>query len=600
MAGAGAAAGATSSTGAAGAKAASKSSFGGANATDAAAQANQLASGGDDGGDDGVYGGQMGNPGRGDSGGGKLIALVCACGFFFFLVVMIPMIFMGAAIGSCEANGSGGAAGDWSTAGKLVGASTFVGDMGYRGDMLNEHLAFAELGYAGATVGDVMGDLPHNTKIRITTRDGHWVIASKMDIGSGGGDVNGHPREIDIHVKAAEKLGLPHPEAWLGLVKYKIVKGAEAQGPQFGGPSDSGGSSSSSGGSSTAEDAGVPADLIPIYQDAAAKYHLGERGPSILAAINRIETNFGELATATSSAGAVGWMQFMPATWAAYGVDGNGDGRKDPTNKYDAIFAAANYLKASGAPGNWHDAIYAYNHAEWYVQDVLEHAEQYEIEGMAAGGGADCGGLATGPANMNKAVKVFQPKAFATLPERTWSPGFGPIEIDARVAPDAVWMSDNFDVQYTAGRETGHASHGSGLALDIVPKAGKSWDETTLKLAQATGWYNGCNDSCMHAVEPDKFPAWARWIGYNGTSCHGDPEHIFGGCGPHLHIGFAGSSSDCSELCEPMDWVYVFPAPAWPPDGSAANASNNDPSLDGPNTTTPGNSGGKKRNRRNN
>lgn len=122
---------------------------------------------------------------------------------------------------------------------------------------------------------------------------------------------------------------------------------------------------------------GIPPDLVPIYFAAAKKYKLGPKGPSILAAVNRIETNFGELANDTSYAGAQGWMQFMPATWAAYGVDGDGDGKKDPTNKFDAIYAAANYLKASGAPGNWYDAIFAYNHADWYVQDVLQHAGQY-------------------------------------------------------------------------------------------------------------------------------------------------------------------------------------------------------------------------------
>ena len=68
----------------------------------------------------------------------------------------------------------------------------------------------------------------------------------------------------------------------------------------------------------------------------------------VLAAINEIETDYGRNLN-VSSAGALGWMQFMPATWKAYGVDANGDGRKDPYNPVDAIFAAARYLKAAGA-----------------------------------------------------------------------------------------------------------------------------------------------------------------------------------------------------------------------------------------------------------
>ena len=122
---------------------------------------------------------------------------------------------------------------------------------------------------------------------------------------------------------------------------------------------------------------GPPPRLIPVYVQAAKKYGLGERGPQILAAINRIETDFGRLNEVTSSAGAIGWMQFMPPTWDAYGVDGDGDGEADPYNARDAIHSAANYLSASGAPGDWYDAIWAYNHADWYVEDVLEYATCY-------------------------------------------------------------------------------------------------------------------------------------------------------------------------------------------------------------------------------
>jgi Transglycosylase SLT domain len=120
----------------------------------------------------------------------------------------------------------------------------------------------------------------------------------------------------------------------------------------------------------------VPAFLIPIYQRATKAYGLGPAGPSILAAINEIETGFG-VNQGPSSAGAVGWMQFMPSTWAAYGVDANGDGVKDPADPEDAIFAAARYLKASGMPEDPERAIFSYNHADWYVADVLARAACY-------------------------------------------------------------------------------------------------------------------------------------------------------------------------------------------------------------------------------
>jgi len=123
--------------------------------------------------------------------------------------------------------------------------------------------------------------------------------------------------------------------------------------------------------------AGPPRNLIPIYIEASKKYGLGERGPQILAAINKIETDFGRLNNVTSYAGAIGWMQFMPSTWDMYATDGDGDGKTDPYNPRDAIHAAARYLKAAGAPEDWYDAIWAYNHADWYVQDVLEKAACY-------------------------------------------------------------------------------------------------------------------------------------------------------------------------------------------------------------------------------
>jgi len=130
---------------------------------------------------------------------------------------------------------------------------------------------------------------------------------------------------------------------------------------------------------------GVPAVLVPIYQRAAAAYGLGPQGPAVLAAINGIETAFGTNLN-VSSAGAVGWMQFMPPTWAAYGVDANGDGVKDPYDPEDAIHAAANYLSASGAPADWYRAVFAYNHADWYVAEVLANAQCYgQLNGAAAG-----------------------------------------------------------------------------------------------------------------------------------------------------------------------------------------------------------------------
>jgi hypothetical protein len=128
--------------------------------------------------------------------------------------------------------------------------------------------------------------------------------------------------------------------------------------------------------SSTCAASGIPPILVPIYQRASAAYALGPQGAAVLAGINEVETAFGTNLN-VSSAGAEGWMQFMPSTWETYGVDANGDGVRDPYNPEDAIFAAARYLSAAGMPADTYGAILAYNHADWYVAEVLANANCY-------------------------------------------------------------------------------------------------------------------------------------------------------------------------------------------------------------------------------
>jgi hypothetical protein len=117
----------------------------------------------------------------------------------------------------------------------------------------------------------------------------------------------------------------------------------------------------------------IPPFLLPIYQACGTEYGIPWE---VLASINKIETAFGTNLN-VSSAGAVGWMQFLPSSWETYGLDANGDGRKDPYNPVDAICAAAHYLKVAGGTHDLYDAILAYNHADWYAQEVLLYARAY-------------------------------------------------------------------------------------------------------------------------------------------------------------------------------------------------------------------------------
>ena len=143
----------------------------------------------------------------------------------------------------------------------------------------------------------------------------------------------------------------------------------------------------------------IPPFLLPIYQAAGTQYGVPWQ---ILAAINEIETDYGRNLS-VSTAGAIGWMQFLPSTWKRWGVDANDDGVKDPYNPVDAIFSAARYLRAAGATDTFvataasnpdspqaakvaaaqaskadaglRQAIFAYNHAGWYVDSVLLRAQ---------------------------------------------------------------------------------------------------------------------------------------------------------------------------------------------------------------------------------
>jgi murein DD-endopeptidase MepM/ murein hydrolase activator NlpD len=120
--------------------------------------------------------------------------------------------------------------------------------------------------------------------------------------------------------------------------------------------------------------------LLALWQRAGAEYQVPWQ---VLAAINKVESNFGRN-MGPSSAGAIGWMQFMPSTWERWGVDANGDGVADPWNADDAITAAARYLAASGGATDIQRAIFSYNHAQWYVDEVLQLSRLFGSGGAEA------------------------------------------------------------------------------------------------------------------------------------------------------------------------------------------------------------------------
>ncbi|WP_278342622.1 peptidoglycan DD-metalloendopeptidase family protein [Parageobacillus thermoglucosidasius] len=154
----------------------------------------------------------------------------------------------------------------------------------------------------------------------------------------------------------------------------------------------------------------VPAQFMEFYRSAEKKYGVPWY---VLAAIHFVETGFSTHPTMISSAGAIGPMQFLPATWVGwkysigrgfvspdiditdisliekgggYGVDANGDGKADPWDEADAIHAAAKMLKANGFTKNPRGAIRKYNNSTVYVDTVLKYAEQFKYEASYVGG----------------------------------------------------------------------------------------------------------------------------------------------------------------------------------------------------------------------
>jgi hypothetical protein len=270
----------------------------------------------------------------------------------------------------------------------------------------------------------------------------------------------------------------------------------------------------------------IPADYLRMYE--AAGGAVG--GWEYLAAIGKLETNHGRsrapgVVSGVNSVGCCsGPMQFSvvgrPSTWDSYGGDGNHDGKASPFDPEDAIPAAARYLQASGAPDDWDAAIFAYNHAAWYVAEVKQLAERYR------GAPISVDGLPVGSA-------VSQALADGG-PWLALVPGTSAV-CDRRIVADVVAITGRYrlaagDCFALSGHERA-GEHPLGLGIDLVPAANGSWD----LVAQAAidfGW----SPTCAATGCAGRLPSPFRFIGYNGYPGHGDPAHAGGMA--HLHLSW--------------------------------------------------------------
>ena len=181
-----------------------------------------------------------------------------------------------------------------------------------------------------------------------------------------------------------------------------------------------------------------------------------------------------------------------------------------------------------------------------------------------ASAAASCAQLvgASGPADLNRAVRLTFPATYRALPAWAMAVGRPPQQVDARIHDDVLWLLRRYNVRVTAGRETGHRTHGDGTAVDLVPATGTAqhdWDITVGRLARDLGWTASCGSSGARPACQLK-PA-IQWIGYDGYPSHGSPQTCSGNCPAHIHVSWVSGCYGSGALVAPCAWVMAFPVP---------------------------------------
>ncbi|TMK98425.1 MAG: lytic transglycosylase domain-containing protein [Actinobacteria bacterium] len=216
----------------------------------------------------------------------------------------------------------------------------------------------------------------------------------------------------------------------------------------------------------------IPPDFLRLYAQAAASYGLDW---AVLAAIGKVECDHGRAHDpsctregAVNGARAGGPMQFIESTWARYGLDADGDGRANRWDPADAIYAAANYLRASGAPRDYRRAILAYNHSRAYLAEVEALAARYRDAASATPDEVGSEGEGAGALGDALAARTATPVVFVAGERAMLVPGQGhvafvPADVPATVQAMVIAGNELQALRY--GRD-GHPDPRGALEAD--------------------------------------------------------------------------------------------------------------------------------------
>jgi len=473
--------------------------------------------------------------------------------------------------------------------------------------------AYAELSNGAGTDFSALGDLPQKTKLEITYKD-KSIIAEKLDVGSGGGDVKGKPRTIDLWWEAARLLDF---KQGTDLVTLHVVPDDTPTTSVNGTATDSAQDIGSSDSTACCASGDSGTQTVLSGDDAKAQiwnFFIQELDLTDVQAAGFMgniqqESNFDP--NAINEIGATGIVQWLfgrkialenlaaskgkPVTdlgvqleYLKSELEGSYKSTvltplKNAKNIEEATRIVLERFEIPCNPGVECDPEMAIRvpNAKKILEDFGGTSGSSSSSDSSSGG---CGGDTGGDAKLEKTITVSTPGKYIKMPRKYSCPGHT-TEIDSRIAAALAYLIVTYNMCATDGLSPTHLSHGAGLGVDLIPKKGvgstkKDWIDSTEAAARAIGWYgdsatdpqgskkscayyDGDWGKCMHVSEPDRFPKWMRWMGYNGATIHGDPWHIESGASPHLHLGWDTPNNDgtAGEVVPPRDSVYTFEAP---------------------------------------